>query len=75
MSVQLTPMPELNRKAFEILTRELGVADTVRIFGQLGAGIGNYTEARRELFANLTLEDIEEGIRKLHSAPTDESSN
>ncbi len=38
MSLTLTPLPELNRKAFAILCRELGVPDTLRFFGQLGLG-------------------------------------
>jgi hypothetical protein len=46
------PLPELNRKAFAILSRELGVPDTLRFFGQLGLDRGNYTEERRTLFAN-----------------------
>ena len=75
MNAQLIPMAELNRKAFEILARELGVADAVRLFGQIGAGTGNYTEARRELFADLTLEEIDEGIRILHAAMPDESTS
>jgi hypothetical protein len=62
MTVKLTTLPELNRKAFAILSRELGVPDTLRFFGQLGLGTGNYTEERRELFEGLTLEDYRKGI-------------
>ena len=57
MSVRLTAMPELNRKAFDILQRELGLPDTLRFFSQLGVGAGNYTNERRALFAGLTLEE------------------
>lgn len=72
MSLNLTPMRELNRRAFEILSREMGVADTLRIFGQLGIGSGNYTEERRELFANLTLDDIRKGIEEMKNPPVPE---
>ena len=41
MSVRLTTMPELNRKAFDILQRELGLPDTLRFFSHLGLGAGN----------------------------------
>jgi hypothetical protein len=47
----------LNRKAFDILSGELGVLKTLRFFGQLGYGAGNYTEERRQLFADLTLDE------------------
>jgi hypothetical protein len=70
MSLTLTPLPELNRKAFSILTRELGVPDTLRFFGQLGLGRGNYTEERRTLFADLTLEEFESGIAALRAGNT-----
>jgi hypothetical protein len=68
MSLTLTPLPELNRKAFAILSRELGIPDTLRFFGQLGLGRGNYTEERRTLFADLTLEQFEAGIAALRAA-------
>jgi len=57
MSVRLTAMPELNRRAFDILQRELGLPETLRFFSQLGVGAGNYTDERRALFAGLTLEE------------------
>lgn len=62
MSVTLTSLPELNRRAFAILARELGVPDTLRFFSQLGVGAGNYTEERRQLFADLTLDDYRKAI-------------
>ncbi len=49
MTLKLTSLPELNRRAYAILSRELGVLDTVRFFGQLGLGTGNYTEERAHL--------------------------
>jgi hypothetical protein len=55
-------MPELNRKAFDILQRELGLPDTLRFFSQLGVGAGNYTEERRALFAGLTLEEYRRAV-------------
>jgi len=63
MTITLTPLPDLNRKAFAILSRELGLPETLRFFGQLGIGAGNYTEERRELFANLTLDEIRAAVR------------
>jgi hypothetical protein len=62
VSVTLTSLPELNRRAFAVLARELGVPDTLRFFSQLGVGAGNYTEERRQLFADLTLEEYRNAI-------------
>ncbi len=68
MTFKLTSMPDLNRKAFAILSRELGVPDTLRFFGQLGFGAGNYTEERRALFADLTLDEYRQAIRRAPDA-------
>jgi hypothetical protein len=60
-------MPELNRKAFDILQRELGLPETLRFFSQLGLGAGNYTEERRSLFAGLTLEEYRRSVETLRA--------
>ena len=62
MTLKLTSLPDLNRRVYAILSRELGIVDTVRFFGQLGLGAGNYTEERRNLFADLTLEDYRQAL-------------
>jgi hypothetical protein len=62
VSVRLATFPELNRKAFDILQRELGLPDTLRFFSQLGLGAGNYTEERRALFAGLTLDEYRQAV-------------
>jgi len=63
MTVKLTSLPELNRKAFAILSRELGVPETLRFFSQLG--LGDYTEERRELFDGLSLEEYRQAVQQL----------
>jgi hypothetical protein len=65
MPVKRTSLRELNRQAYENLRRELGVLETVRFFGQLGLGTGNYTEERKHLFADLTLEGYREALEKM----------
>jgi hypothetical protein len=71
MTVKLMSFPELNRKAFAILSREMGVPDTLRFFGQLGLGTGNYTEERRELFDGLTLEEYRKAVQEMKTATAD----
>ncbi|HKP77350.1 MAG TPA: hypothetical protein VJT67_17605 [Longimicrobiaceae bacterium] len=58
MSVSVRPLAEVTQEAIRILSREMGVADTMRFLGQFAAGAGNYTEERDALFGNLTLEEI-----------------
>jgi hypothetical protein len=65
MTITLTPLPELNRKAFDILVRELGAPDALRFFGQLGLGSGNYTEERQALFDGLTMEEYRKRVEEL----------
>ncbi|HEY1380037.1 MAG TPA: hypothetical protein VGF55_24755 [Gemmataceae bacterium] len=71
MSVRLTTLPELNRKAFDILQRELGLPDTLRFFSQLGLGASNYTEERRALFAGLTLDEYRRAVAQEQSGAGD----
>lgn len=64
MTIELRPLPEINRQAFEILSREIGVIDTVRFFSQVWPGSGDYTKERRDLFKDLTFEEYEAQVRK-----------
>lgn len=47
-----------------MLAKEMGPADAVRFFSQFTTGYGNYTEDRKKLFEDLTLDEIVEQIRK-----------
>lgn len=65
MTVYLRPLAEVTQEAIRVLSRELGVADTLRFMGQFTTGSGNYTEERDRLFEGLTLDDILAEIRAL----------
>lgn len=58
MSVSVRPITEITHQAISLLTREMGVADTLRFLSQFNAGSGNYTEERDSLIGELTLEEI-----------------
>lgn len=64
MTPVIQPLDKLNDEAFQLLTRELGVANTARFIQQFTAGTGNYTEERRELFKDRTLDDLLEEIQQ-----------
>ncbi|MCS3658469.1 hypothetical protein GGQ11_003274 [Salinibacter ruber] len=44
--------------------KELGVAKTTRFLQQFTTGSGNYTEDRKELLKNWTLDDVLEETRR-----------
>jgi hypothetical protein len=58
MNVQTRPLSEITRHAIELLSKEMGVVDTVRFLNQFTTGYGNYTEEREDLFKDLRLEEI-----------------
>jgi hypothetical protein len=58
MSIPARPVSEITGQAITLLSKELGVVDTIRFLNQFSAGYGNYTEEREALFQDLTLEDV-----------------
>lgn len=58
MTVETKPLAELTSRAFEVLSRELGAADTLRFVNQFTTGYGDYTAERDTLLGSMTLEDI-----------------
>ena len=58
MRRQPKALSEITHQAFGILSKELGVADTIRFIGQFTTGYGNYTEDRAALFDGMSFEDI-----------------
>lgn len=58
MTIPAKPLTDITSQALHVLTREIGVADTMRFLNQFSTGTGNYTEERAALFDHLTLDDI-----------------
>lgn len=56
---------ELRREGWEALTRALGPADAMRFMMQYDPGHGDYTEERRALFAELTLDEVLAEARRI----------
>ena len=63
MTIPARPLTEITDQALHVLTKEMGVADTMRFLGQFSTGTGNYTEERAALFDHLTLDDVLSEIR------------
>ena len=62
----VTTANEINKEAFEVLFKELGVSRTIRFINQYSIGKGNYVEMKDKIFKGMTVEDIVSEI-KLHS--------
>jgi len=62
--IEVKPLIEINREAIRILSKEIGVVDTVRFVNQFTMGYGNYTEEREELFGDMTLDGIVSAIKQ-----------
>lgn len=63
--VRLPSLPELRRRGFEVLVRELGAANALRFLHLYGTGQGDYTRDRDRWLSGLTIEQIEEEIRRM----------
>jgi hypothetical protein len=74
MSVEISPLSEINRQAMAILVHEIGIVDTLRFLSQFSMGSGNYTQERDQWLGNLSLEQITSEIKakrekRAYSAP------
>lgn len=64
MTVPARPLEEVTQHAIQVLSREIGVADTARFLNQFVTGSGDYTQDRGALFQDLTSDDILVEIRR-----------
>ncbi len=65
MKMDLKPLTEITQDAIRILCKEIGAANTIRFINQFTTGYGNYTEERRQLFADMSLDDIVSEIKEM----------
>ncbi|MBV7333534.1 hypothetical protein KFU94_35940 [Chloroflexi bacterium TSY] len=75
MIAEAKPLAEITQEAIRILFREIGVVNTIRFINQYTTGYGNYTEERRELFADQTLEDLVSQIKQRRERKAKTESN
>jgi hypothetical protein len=67
VSVQTKTLSEITKHAIDLLSKEMGIVDTVRFLNQFTTGYGDYTEERDALFKDLTLDEILAAIKKAPS--------
>jgi hypothetical protein len=63
MSTLIRPIAEIDRQAREILTRDLGIVDTLRFLGQFRSGSGDYTAEHGEWLDAMSLDAIVSEIK------------
>jgi len=64
MIAEPRPLAEVTQEAVRLLYKEIGIVNTVRFLGQFTTGYGNYTEEREGLFAEKTLDDLIDEIKR-----------
>ena len=68
--IHCTILSDINEQAIRLLVREMGAADAARFISQFTTGYGDYTKERKELFKDLTLEEVVQQIREGKSSNT-----
>jgi len=58
MIAETRPLTEITQEALRLLFHELGLVNTVRFLNQFTAGYGNYTEERRIITEDRTLDEL-----------------
>jgi hypothetical protein len=70
MAVPARPLSDINEQAIRLLVQEMGAADAARFISQFTTGYGDYTKERKELFKDLTLDEVVQQIRDGKSSNT-----
>jgi len=60
----MRPLIEINQQAINLLYKELGVVDAVRFLKQFTQGYGDYTQERKVIIADKSLDEIVSEIEK-----------
>lgn len=63
MITRTQPLNDINIKAIQVLSKEIGLGNTIRFINHFTTGFGNYTEERRKIFSELKVADIVKEIK------------
>ena len=67
MTVQEKALSEITKEALEVLSKEIGIANTIRFISQFTMGYGDYTQEREQIFEDMTLDEILNEIKKVRN--------
>lgn len=65
MKIKTKPLTEITQIAIHILSREMGITNTIRFVNQFTTGYGDYTKEREKQFSDLSLEEIVTEIKEM----------
>jgi hypothetical protein len=57
-------LAEINADAVRVLCREIGIVNTLKFINQYTHGFGDYTEERKQMFKDETLDSLVEQINQ-----------
>lgn len=60
-----TTLNEINREAFELLYKELGISKTLRFLSQFTLGKGDYTKWKEDIYKGKTVDDLVKEIKSI----------
>ena len=63
MNIQSKPLSEITQQALTLLSKEMGIVDTVRFLNQFTTGYGDYTEERETLFKDMSFDEIVSAVK------------
>lgn len=69
LTLDLPTSAELNRRGFQALTKELGLAAAIRYVQQFDHGSGDYTAERQQWADSVSLEEIEKAVSAAPGKP------
>ena len=58
MNGEVKTINEISNKAINLLLSNLGAENTLRFLNQFSAGSGDYTKARKNMYKNLSLDQL-----------------
>lgn len=63
MNIELKPLSEITQHALTLLSKEMGIVDTVRFLNQFTTGYGDYTEEREALFKDMSFDEVVSAVK------------
>ena len=65
MNIQSKPLSEVTQQALTLLSKEMGIVDTVRFLNQFTTGYGDYTEERETLFKDMSFDEVVAAVKAI----------
>jgi hypothetical protein len=64
MSIKITPLDDVRKRGYQILSKELGAFDFIRFIQQSSSGYGDYTKDKSKILSEISIDEIYNKIKK-----------